>query len=501
MKNIKNKINKFFEIDKRNSSIKIEIYAGLTTFLSMAYILVVNPNNILVNGSADPRFSSVFFATAIGSFIGTLLMALIARMPLAQAPGMGLNAMVGAIIGGSMGYSYTYGNAMALIFISGLLFLILSFIPCEVNKKTGKTISVREKIFEGMPKAIVNSISVGVGLFIAFIGLQNSHIIVSNEYTLVELVKFNNPTAWTPGGDACMALVAIIGLMSIAIFSHYKVKGAIVWGIAISTIAAIPLGVADLGILTGNNLGISWNFKDIVVSYFDIFNENSVFISLFKGGFSFPQGSLATCIMLIVSFFLIDLFDTMGTLIGCCRNANLVDENGKPLNYGELMYVDSIASMAGSIAGTSTISTFVESSTGISVGGKTGLTALTTAILFFLSIFLLPLFAFIPSAAAASALIYVGVIMMGNIKNVDFKNIKNAIPSFITIVVMLLSYSITNGIGIGIIVYFFIDAIIYIVDTLRYKTQKSKTIPKTDINMITIIIVVLFLIYFLMPTI
>ena len=195
------------------------------------------------------------------------------------------------------------------------------------------------------------------------------------------------------------------------------------------------------------------------------------------------------------------MFDTMGTLIGCCKNANLIDENGKPLNYGETLYADSASSVAGSILGTSTISTFVESSTGISAGGRTGLTSLVTAILFLLSIFLLPLFAFIPSASAASALIYVGVIMMSNIKSVDFKHIKNAIPSFITIVIMLLSYSITDGIGIGIIIYVLIDLIIYLVDIIRYKTNKTKTKPKTDVTVITIIIVILFLVYFLMPTI
>ena len=501
MKRLINKIDKFFEISKRGSNIKIEIYAGITTFLSMAYILVVNPNNILEAGNNDPRFASVFIATAIGSFIGSLLMALVAKMPLAQAPGMGLNALAGAIIGGAMGYSYSYGNTMALIFISGLFFLLLSFIPCDKDSKTGKLISLREKIFEGMPKPIVDSISVGVGLFITFIGLQNAHIIISNDNTLVSLVSFNSNTSWAPGGDACMAFVSLFGLIMIGVLSHYKVNGGIVWGVILATLVAIPLGVADLNILKGSISGINWNFKDSIVDYFNIFNENTVFLSLFRNGFVFPKGSLTTSIMLIVSFFLIDMFDTMGTLIGCCKNANLIDEDGKPVNYGEMMYVDSAASMAGALVGTSTISTFVESSTGISVGGKTGLTALVTSILFIISIFLLPLFAFIPSPAAASALIYVGVIMMSNIKNVDFKHIKNAVPSFITIIIMLLSYSITNGIGIGIITYFTLDMIIYLIDMIRYKTKRSKNIPKTDINIITAIIVILFLVYFLMPTI
>lgn len=501
MKRIKSKIDKFFDVSKRGSNIKTEVYAGITTFISMAYILVVNPNNILQLGTSDPRFTSVFIATALGSFVGTLFMALFAKMPLAQAPGMGLNAMVGAIIGGAFGYSFSYGNAMALIFLSAVLFLILSFVPCQINKETNKFISLREKIFDGIPKAIINSITIGVGLFIAFIGLQNAHIIISNKYTLVELVNFNNPNSWSPGGDACMAMVALVGLITIGVLSHYKVRGSIVWGIIISTIVSIPLGVADLNILVGKTAGISWNVGKSFIDYFNLSNENSVFASVMRGGFVFPKKSIMTVLMLVVSFFLIDMFDTMGTLIGCCKNAGLTTEEGKPINYGEMMYADSASAVVGSVLGTSTVSTYVESSTGISAGGKTGLTALVTAILFFLSIFLLPLFAFIPSPAAASALIYVGVIMMSNIKNVDFKHVKNAIPSFITIVIMLLSYSITDGIGIGIIIYVFIDLIIYLIDYIRYKTHKSRKKPKTDVTIVTIIIVIMFLIYFLMPTI
>ena len=192
----------------------------------MAYILVVNPNNILWGGTADPRFASVFIATALGAFIGTLLMALLAKMPLAQAPGMGLNALVGTIIGGAMGFTYSFGNAMALVFMSGIIFLILSFV--RVGKKK---ISLREKIFDGVPKPIRLSISVGVGLFIAFIGLQNAHIIVNNDFTLLQLIDFNNPELWAKGGEACMAVVALFGLLVITILSHYKVKGAVIIGI------------------------------------------------------------------------------------------------------------------------------------------------------------------------------------------------------------------------------------------------------------------------------
>ena len=494
----KSKLDDFFEISKRNSSRKTEIFAGITTFLAMAYILVVNPNNILWGGTADPRFSSVFIATAIGAFIGTILMALLAKMPLAQAPGMGLNALVGTIIGGALGFGFSFGNAMAFVFISGVIFLLLSFIPCGKKDKNGKRLSLREKIFDGVPKPIKSSISVGIGMFIAFIGLQNAHIIIGNKFTLLQLIDFNNPDLWVKGGEACGAIVALFGLFVITILSHYKVKGSVIIGIAAATILSIPLGVADLNILSGNLPGITWKFWENIGNFF---SNNDVFLSLFKGGFSLPEGSLMTAIMIIVSFSMIDMFDTMGTVIGCCKNANLMDKDDKPQNYGKIMYSDSIATIAGSLLGTSTVTTFVESGTGVAAGGKTGLTALTTAILFLLSIFLLPLFAFIPSAAAASALIYVGVLMMRNVFDIDFENIKNAVPSFITIIVMVLAYSITDGIGAGIVSFAIIDFIIYLIDLIRYKTGKTKDKPKLEITLVTFIILILFLIYFLVPTV
>jgi len=495
----RSKLDKYFDISNRNSSMKIEIFAGLTTFLAMAYILIVNPNNILWGGVSDPRFSSVFIATALGAFIGTLLMALLAKMPLAQAPGMGLNAMVGTIIGGAMGFSYSYGNAMALVFISGLIFLILSFIPCGRNKKTNKLISLREKIFDGMPKAVRTSISVGIGLFIAFIGLQNAHIITDNQFTLLQLIDFNNPELWHKGGEACMAIVALFGLLVIGVLSHYKVKGSVIIGIIAATILSIPLGVADITILTGKVPGISWKFWENISNFFS--GDNTVFLSLFKGGFKLPEGSLMTSIMLIISFSMIDMFDTMGTVIGCCSSTNLMDEDGKPINYGKMMYADSIATITGALFGTSTVTTFVESGTGVSAGGRTGMTALTVSILFLLSIFLLPLFAFIPTAAAASALIYVGVLMMSNVINVDFKNVKNAIPAFMTIITMVLAYSITKGIGMGVISFVVIDSIIYFSDLIGYKLGITKEKPKTEITLVTIIVFILFMIYFLVPTV
>ena len=494
-KKSRGKLDSFFRITKRGSNVRTEIIAGITTFLAMAYILTVNPNNILWGGTADPRFSSVFIATALGAFVGTLLMALLAKMPLAQAPGMGLNATVGAVVGGAMGFTFSYGNAMAMVFVSGIIFLLLSIIPAGRDKTTRKKISLREKIFEGVPKAIRDSISVGIGLFIAFIGLQNAQIITDNQFTLLQLVSFNNPELWVKGGACCSAVVALFGLLVIGILSHYNVKGSVIIGIFAGTLLAIPLGVANLEILKGTVPGISWKFWESFGNFFNIHNDSSVFMVLFRGGFELPKGSFITALMLIISFAMIDMFDTMGTVVGCCSNAKLLKKDGKPINYGKMMYADSIATVTGSMFGTSTVTTFVESGTGVSAGGKTGLTALTVAILFILSLFLLPVFAFIPSAAAASALIYVGVLMMSNVVNVDFVNVKHAVPAFVTIITMVLSYSITNGIGMGIITFVVLDLVIYIIDLLRNKKAEL------EITWVTFVVFVLFLIYFLVPTV
>lgn len=502
MKNLKKKLNDFFEIDKRNSNIKVEIFAGIATFLAMAYILIVNPNNILWEGPLDPRFSSVFIATALGAFLGTLLMALLANIPLAQAPGMGLNAMIGTLLGGALGFSFSYGNAMLIVLLSGIVFFALSIIPAGYDEKSNRYISLREKIFDGLPVAIRKAIPVGIGLFITFIGLQNAKIIVGNEFTLLSLVDFNNYELWQLGGPVCSAFVALFGLIVISVLSHYKVKGSIIIGVLSSTILAIPLKVANFDILLGKVDGISWQFWQNFATFFSESSANGgIFFSVFKEGFNLPSGSLLTCIMMVITFCMIDMFDTMGTVVACCTNAKLIDKDGKPYNYDKIMYADSTGTLLGAFLGTSTVTTFVESSAGVAEGGKTGLTALVTAFFFLLSIFLLPLFAFIPSASAASALIYVGVLMMKNVFDIDFSNVKVAVPSFLTIIIMVLAYSITDGIGIGIISYFVIDIIIYIIDFIKYKQGKLVIKPKTELNIVTGVVLILFLIYFLIPTV
>lgn len=504
-KSFKQKVDDFFGISKYGSSFKVEIIAGIATFLAMAYILTVNPNNILWDGTDDVRWASVFIATAFGAVIGTLLMAFLAKMPLAQAPGLGLNSAIGTLVGGAAagaaGYVFPLGTALLLVLISGFVFMLLSIIPCGKDKVTGRMISLRERIFDGVPESIRIAIPVGIGLFIAFIGLQNSNIIVDNPFTLVSLVNFGDPTLYANGGPACKALVCIFGLIIIAILSHYKFKGAVIFGILAATVLGIPLGVTNFDIILGKADGITWRFWENFGNYFCMDpDKGGVFLAVFIEGFQGLNGEIAmTCIVTIISFCMIDMFDTMGTVVGCCTNANLLDENGKPLNYAKIMHSDSIATCVGAMIGTSTVTTFVESGVGVAAGGKTGFTALVTACLFFLSIFILPIFAFIPTAAASCALVYVGVLMMGSVTNIDFKSIKSAVPAFLTIILMPLAYSITTGIGVGIIAYVAISVILYVVELVKYLVSKdeNKEKPKFEISIVMLVIFGLFLLYFL----
>lgn len=480
---MKRKIDQFFGIKKNKSTLETEIFAGLAAFLATSYILTVNPNNILTGGTGDSLWTSVFVATALGACLGTLLMALLAKMPLIQAPGMGINALVGGLIGGGARLTYTLGNALFLTFVSGVLFLLFSVVKIGHTKTP-----IREKIFDSIHPSIRGAISVGIGLFIAFIGLKNAGIITPSEFTFVELVDFSNPELWSYGGQALRAIVAIFGILLITILVHYKIKGAVIIGILGATALAIPLGVADIDILLGKTPGISWNIFNSFTNFFS--NDAGTFFLLFKEGLNFPTDALASSIMLVVSFSMIDMFDTMGTVLACTTSSGLVDKDGKPKNYGKIMLADSLATLTGSFLGTSTVTTMVESGAGVAEGGKTGLTAFVAAILFFLSIFLIPIFAFIPLEATAAALIYVGVLMMENVTKIDFKNLKYGVPSFLTMVLMPFTYSITNGIGIGIITYTIITIATYFIDKLKHREAHL------DLNLITLIVTILFLVYF-----
>ena len=479
-----------FDPVAKQTSIKTEIIAGIVTFLAMAYILTVNPAQILV-GADQAYWPSVFIATALGAIIGTLLMAFLAKMPLAQASGMGLNSLLGGLVAlwaaDTYGVRFTLGQAFMMVLISGVLFLALTLI--KINGK-----SFRELVFDGMPVAVRSSISVGIGLFIAYIGFQNAGVIVADPYVQVGLADFTNfETAKT-------AIVALIGLFLIAILDKMNVKGSVIIGIVGAALIGIPFGVTDLSVLAGDG-AISWKFWENFANFFA--GENSVFLSfvdVFKEGLIPEGGSIFTVIMVIITMCMIDMFDTMGTIVGCCGgNRILSDENNKPHNYDKIMISDAVATCAGSMLGTSTVTTFVESGAGVSAGGRTGLTSFTTACMFFLAMFAMPVFAVIPGAATAAALIYVGVLMMkNNIKSVDMSDAIGATSAFLTIVVMLLSYSITKGIGIGLVTYTVMSAIAYVIGLVKFAIDKKEK-PAWNVSVVALIVTALFCVYFFVP--
>ena len=503
-------MNKFakllgFDPVAKKTSVRTEIVAGIVTFLAMAYILTVNPNQILADAeNLGAYWPSVFIATALGAVIGTLLMAFLAKMPLAQASGMGLNSLLGALVAiwgaDTYGVQFTLGQAFMMVLISGVIFLLLTLI--KINGK-----SFRELVFDGMPVPVRGAISVGIGLFIAYIGFQNAGIITHNAYTQVSFVDFTNwgeqiVNVGNPATFAAKsAAVAFIGLFLIAILDKLNVKGSIIFGILGATIAGIPFGVTDLSMLRGTET-ISWKFWENFQNFFT--GDTTVFgsfMDVFETGLVPEGGSIFTVIMVIMTMCMIDMFDTMGTIVGCCSgNRVLSDENDKPYNYGKIMLSDAVATSAGAMLGTSTVTTFVESGAGVSAGGRTGLTSFTTAVLFFLSMFAMPAFAVIPSAATAAALIYVGVLMMkNNLKAIDFGDAIKATSAFLSIIVMVLSYSITKGIGVGLVAFTAMSIITYVVDSIKYACKKAEK-PTWEISAVAIVVSILFCIYFFVPT-
>ena len=432
-------MDKFFKISERGSNVKTEIIAGLTTFFAMAYIIIVNPNQITgFTPGLDSIWNAVYVATIIASVIGTLLFAFYAKLPFAQSCGMGLNSFffVSFIVPqftakNGPDFIGGYQAGLVIILISGLIFLLLSV--------TG----AREYIAKAMPDCIKKSIPAGIGLFIAFIGFQNVGIIQANQYTLVQFVKIQG-VEW----EALAApIVALLGFIIIAILSKLKVKGAVLIGILATTVIYYLSTWTLPSFEIGDIFAPFKDFADIGITA--VFKADS-----WKNAFS-PAfvGSVFSAIMLIVTFCLVDMFDTIGTLYGTASEANMLDENGDPIDVDKAMTCDSIATCSGAVLGTSTVTTFVESAAGVAAGGKTGLTSLVTAICFAVCLFLAPFASIIPSAATAPALIFVGVLMLKNFSKVDMTDMLSAVPAFLTLVMMPLTYSIANGIGIGSIAY------------------------------------------------
>ncbi|MGM9664954.1 MAG: NCS2 family permease [Eubacteriales bacterium] len=457
-------MDKFFKISERGSNVKTEIIAGLTTFFAMAYIVVTNPNQVIgfsfdVPG-AGKVWNAVYVASILAAVIGTLLYALYAKLPFAQACGMGLNSfffvsfILPAILsGGDVVKGYQEG--LCIILLSGVIFLVLSV--------TG----ARAYIAKALPENLKKAIPAGIGLFIAFIGFKNSGIIEANQYTFVQFFDFHGAVAGKSVFEAWVAIapvvLALIGLFAMAVLSKKNVKGSVIITI---------LGVTVLYYLT-TWTAPNFDFSAIGQSFKD-FGEIGIIgafkgFSVFAGGFS----AVVNAIVLIITFCLVDMFDTIGTLYGTASEAGMLDENGDPIDMDKSMMSDSIATVAGGILGTSTCTTFVESAAGVGAGGRTGLASLVTAGCFFLCLFLTPLAAIIPSCATAPALIYVGVLMLRGFAKVDMSDITSAVPAFLALIMMPLTYSISNGIAIG--------AIAYVLITLVTGKYQKKDIPVTVI--------------------
>ncbi len=433
-------LEKFFHLKENNTDVKTEVMAGITSFMTMAYILAVNPN---ILSAAGMDHGAVFTATAVASFLGTLCMALFANYPFALAPGMGLNAYFAYTV--VLGMGYTWQVALAAVLAEGLIFILLS------------VCNVREAIFDAIPLPLKRAVSVGIGLFIAFIGLQNAKIVISSA-TLVSLFTLDGYNQTLNGVTATFqdagitVLLAILGVIITGILVVKNVKGNILWGILITWLLGVICQFAGLYV------------PNPEVGFYNLLPDFSNGISIpslapIFGKFSISGVPILEFVVIIFAFLFVDIFDTIGTLIGVASKADMLDKDGKlPRIKGALM-ADAVATTAGAVLGTSTVTTFVESASGVSEGGRTGLTSLTTAVLFLLSLFLSPIFLAIPSFATAPALIIVGFYMLGAVSDINFKDASEGIPAFICIAAMPFFYSISEGIAMGVISYVAINAI------------------------------------------
>ena len=417
---------KVFKLSEHQTTVKTEVMAGITTFMTMAYILAVNPS-ILGSTGMDP--TAVLLATALASFIGTACMAFMANLPFVLSAGMGLNAYMAYTV--CAGYGYSWHVALLAVFAEGLIFIVLSLT------------NVREAIFNAIPLTLKRGVSVGIGLFIAFIGLQNAGLSVDSS-TLVTIISF--PENFHTAGIC--ALLALIGLFIMAVLYTYRVKGAILYGILGTWILGMLCQVTGIYTPDVEN-GFYTLFPTLGITDFSKLGET--FGKCFT--VDFDAVGIINFIVVIFSFLFVDIFDTLGTLIGVATKADMLDEEGRLPGIRPALMADAIATSFGAVLGTSTTTTFVESASGVAVGGRTGLTSLTAAILFGLSLFLSPIFLAIPSFATAPALIMVGFLMLTSITKIDFSDYTEAIPCFIAIIAMPFMYSISEGIAMGVISY------------------------------------------------
>ena len=470
MKQETGRIDRFFQVSQNHSSVRTEVLAGITTFITIAYILILNPQILadpyVIMGDAAMAgkiANGVFIGTCIGAFIGTILCALYARVPFAQAPGMGLNAFFAYTV--VLGMGYTYGQSLVVVFISGVFFIVIT------------AIGLREAIIRSIPDVVKTAITPGIGLFITIIGLKNAGIVISNPATLVSLVDFSQ---WKiEGADLALmssALVALAGLVIMGTLHARKIKGSILLGIVAATLIGIPLGVTHISNL---DMNIGMKFRDFAEVSF----VKMDFAGLFSGANMVE--TIFTVTMLVISFSLVNMFDSIGTLLGADKQSGMIDENGEVIRMKQALMSDAISTAAGAMVGTSTVTTVVESSAGIAAGGRTGLTSMVTALLFLGAILFAPIVSIVPAAATAPALIFVGILMLGNIRDVDFSDMSNALPAFCTIVFMPFTYSIANGVAFGLI---------------TYCLMKLTTGRRQDVKVLTLAISVVFVVRYAFMT-
>lgn len=428
-------LDKFFKITENKSTLRTEIIAGITTFMTMVYILAVNPS---ILSAAGMDKDAVFTATALSAIVATLVMALVAKLPFALAPGMGLNAFFAFTVVLGMGYSWQF--ALTAVFLEGIIFILLT------------AFNIRELIVNSIPINLKHAVSVGIGLFIAFIGLKGTGLIVDNPATLVGLGDMKNPAV----------LVGLAGVIIIGVLFAKKVKGAILIGILASTIIGIFVGITV----------IPENFSLVSL-------PPSIEPIFFK--FDFSQVFTLDMLIVLFTFLFVDMFDTVGTLVGVSSKANMLDKDGNVPRVKQALFADAIGTTVGAMLGTSTVTTYVESAAGVAEGGKTGMTALTVAGMFVLALFFAPIFMIIPAAATAPALIIVGLFMISPIMKIDLDDFTEAIPAFFTIIMMPLTYSIAEGIVFGMLSFVI----------LKLLTGRHK-----EIKPIMYVIAILFLIKF-----
>ena len=423
-------MEKLFKLKEHNTTVKTEVMAGITTFLTMAYILAVNPNMLSASGMDN---GAVFTATALASALATFIMAFWANYPIALSAGMGLNAYFAytVCLGQLQGIDDPWKIALAAVLVEGIIFIILSFFK------------LRETIVNAIPENLKYGITSGIGLFIAFVGLKGAGVVVSDDSTLVALGNFGRPEV----------ALCLIGILVIAVMNHYNVKGSILWGILITWVLGIIAQLTGWSVVDPD-AGAASLIPSLSASSFIPPSISSTFC---KFDFAWIGSHVSEFVVIVFSFLFVDMFDTIGTVIGVAEKADLLDEDGNLPRVGRVLMADAIGTVAGSMLGTSTVTSFVESSSGVAEGGKTGLTAMTTGILFLVALFLSPIFLAIPSFATAPALVIVGFFMASSIKKMEFDgDLADAVGGYLAFLMMPLTYSIANGIMFGVLAWFII---------------------------------------------